>query len=1018
MLVFLRILPPAPINTRMTTYSSDAARPLGPLRRPHGGFPVRLVQCQLETDHFAGLDRALAERSIASERVFPDQPPPPMGEQTRAVVVTDPFASMNALAARQARRVGASVVLLMDGVVEYRNTFVNPRVTGVLARGDNHSTAFLRPAPADFVACCGDIDRRILTALGNHAVATGLPRLASMSRVPDPPSRRAVLIATANQPWFTDAERHRVITSLRALKETLDRCGVEGVWRLRGDLDAELGVASDRRPLRDVLAEVPAVITTPSTLLVESMLAQRPTAILHAHPTPLWQPAAWGWRAPGAGDEPDVSAASDLSPDQRRALLSIHEEASSMTAWYDDLAAMIESLLARDAAMMSRQAACLKLLYAGPEGSGKRAPAENLAGMLECICAGDIRPTGKAPSFPSPVRIPSRRASTNRPCVVSCVVSDDTPVGGVLTWSQRLSDAFAQRDLGYDVRTLIICVKPDAWRASGVSIQPTERTDLCVIDPMADHVETIAHVRRSIEHLAGGVPAVVIPNYADIAYAAAMQLRARGTRTLAVAHTDEEYYKELASTYSLWDGAVGVSRACMDWLRPIEVTTRAYRTPPRPMDCIPCMAPVASAPRAVAPDGPIKLAYVGRMVQVQKRIADLLLVVDGLEARAVPFVLHMIGDGVDLPAWRADLGKRSLRHGRVVIHGRRDHEWVESFIRTIDVSVLVSEFEGTSVSMLEAMGAGVVPAVTAVRSGVDEWVRDNENGIVVPVGAPDQMAERLAGLARNRAEIARLGRSAWEKVRREASIERMAERYRAIFDQIRARAASEAPTDLGVRLIERWRWNKDWAENPAMTLARVRDLLAEAGYRNIVNDAPIPGCDAVIVRADERPLSRVQAEQIALWRECGLGVVIAPHLRSGGPEDAMAPAEARACDRVRSIAARAAAQGCSRIAVYGTGKHTRRLAPIFDGSLPFVGFIDDAPPAWEYMFGLPIVSFEKALDALRPDAVILSSDAWEARMWERTLPLRRAGVRVIPIYAEYTDAEPVIATTASRAAAA
>src|SRR5262245_22360817 len=95
-----------PINSLMTNHSTRST--------PHS-FPVRLVQCQLDVDHFAGVDRALAERGIASERVFPDQPPPEMGDRTRAVVISDPFASMNALAYRQARRVGAGVVLLMDG---------------------------------------------------------------------------------------------------------------------------------------------------------------------------------------------------------------------------------------------------------------------------------------------------------------------------------------------------------------------------------------------------------------------------------------------------------------------------------------------------------------------------------------------------------------------------------------------------------------------------------------------------------------------------------------------------------------------------------------------------------------------------------------------------------------------------------------------------------------------------------------------------------------------------------------
>jgi hypothetical protein len=416
--------------------------------------------------------------------------------------------------------------------------------------------------------------------------------------------------------------------------------------------------------------------------------------------------------------------------------------------------------------------------------------------------------------------------------------------------------------------------------------------------------------------------------------------------------------------------------------------------------------------------GPLKLAYVGRMVQVQKRISDLLLLLDGLEARAVDYEMHMVGDGVDLAGWRAALATRTLRHGRVVIHGRRDAAWVARFMPTVDVSVLVSEFEGTSVSMLEAMGAGVVPAVTAVRSGVTEWVADAENGVVVPVGEPDRMAERLAVLSRDRAQLARLGRAAWEKVRRDASVERMADKYKRLFDSVRARPLDRTPTDLGLRLLERWRWCKDWSEDPAHATARVRTGLAEAGFRTIALDSPVPGCDAVIVRADSRPLSRVQAEQIDIWRACGLGVVISPHLRCRSPEDAMSPLEAQSCDRVRSLVARAAATGSSRIAIYGAGKHTRRLAALFDGSLPLVGILDDAPPAWEYMFGLPVVPFEAALEILRPDAVILSSDAWEAKMWARTEPFRRAGVRVIPVYADYIHPSVETAVRSSIHAAA
>ncbi|MEO0629321.1 MAG: hypothetical protein AAFY46_01165, partial [Planctomycetota bacterium] len=91
--------------------------------------------------------------------------------------------------------------------------------------------------------------------------------------------------------------------------------------------------------------------------------------------------------------------------------------------------------------------------------------------------------------------------------------------------------------------------------------------------------------------------------------------------------------------------------------------------------------------------------------------------------------------------------------------------------------------------------------------------------------------------------------------------------------------------------------------------------------------------------------------------------------------------------------------GCRRIAIYGLGRHTQWRAGVFDRSdLPLVGIIDDTPPPSGEAFGLPVVTLDEAVDRLRPDAVLLSSDAWEHAMHERAQRLESAGVRIEPIY--------------------
>ncbi len=881
--------------------------------------PIAVIQQVAGTDHFAGVDEALRRRGAEATWIPLEERPHRLPDATRVVAVSDvrSFEALNVL--RQAQRAGACTVLLMDGITEYRNTFLNRRV----------GPDFLRPAPVDVIACAGRVDEAILAGLGNEAVATGLPRLAAMGDLPMP-RHPGVLVATAKHPAFNEQERRRLIASLTGLRDRLARLGVNVRWRLTGGLEIDLGVAPEKGPLVESLAGVTAVICTPSTLLVEAMRAGRPTALLHPFDTPCWPKAAW-MLDPRHVDE-TVRSLLEPTPDQ-----------------------------------LERQADVLGLMH-----QQQRPPAEALADLLRRLVERPRR-THRPAHMLDPTRLPGRVAATGRPRVVSLVRCDASPVGGVTTWSQRLAAAFAGRDLGYDVRTLLVVTHPDS-RPAPADID--DLTDVCVVDSLTDHWRAVQTVRESIERLA---PAIVLPNYADVCYAAAMQVRPAGVRTIAIAHTDHEYVRRLMGFYDRWDGAAGVSAACMDWVKPLAGD--------RPVSKIVYGVPVASRPRAVEPGGPLKLAYVGRMIEFQKRISDLLVLIDGLESRVVPYEFHVVGDGAHLDDWRRSLAERCLDHGRVVLHGRRSAEWVERFLGGIDVSVLVSDYEGTSITMLESMGAGVVPSVTRVSSGVDEWIRDGENGIVVPIGEPDRMAARLAELAGDRDRIAAMGRAAWETVRGPVDIDTMARSYRDLFDAVMAGREDRRPTDLGVRLCDHYTWRKEWVESPDEALTWIERCLREAGYRRIAVGEPAAGCDAVIVRAGG--LEPIEP-RVAELRERGLGVAVWPHL-----------IEAPVTDHMHRVVQRVVSEGCRRIAIYGIGEHTRRSAEILDRGLPFVGFIDDNPPSWRRIFGMRVVTPDRALTELKPDAVVLSSDAWEEQLWHRCASLREAGVRVLPLYGTY-----------------
>jgi hypothetical protein len=207
---------------------------------------------------------------------------------------------------------GVPTLCLMDGISEWR--FVWSRPPGDL-RPPRH-----QPVLSHKVACIGRSQARLLESWGNvgKCEVVGLPRLDALrgrqARRPKAGQPVRLLITTAKTPAFTAEELQRVEQSLRDLKAWLDRArgtsrlDVEPVWRLTFELATRIGVANQLsddtgRELARVLTDVDAMVTTPSTCMLEGMLQSVPVALLDYNNCPHYVPAAWCITAPSHLDD-------------------------------------------------------------------------------------------------------------------------------------------------------------------------------------------------------------------------------------------------------------------------------------------------------------------------------------------------------------------------------------------------------------------------------------------------------------------------------------------------------------------------------------------------------------------------------------------------------------------------------------------------------------------------------------------------------------------------------------------
>jgi glycosyltransferase involved in cell wall biosynthesis len=150
--------------------------------------------------------------------------------------------------------------------------------------------------------------------------------------------------------------------------------------------------------------------------------------------------------------------------------------------------------------------------------------------------------------------------------------------------------------------------------------------------------------------------------------------------------------------------------------------------------------------------GPLRLGYVGRLEQKQKRIHDLPLLVEELQRRDVPFTFDVAGGGTEADALRSRMPQA------------RFHGWLstdELYARiypALDVLVHVAEWEGVPIAPREAMAHGAVPVVSRF-AGSEDFI-DGVNALTFPVGDIAAAADAVARLDEDRALLERLSDAA------------------------------------------------------------------------------------------------------------------------------------------------------------------------------------------------------------------------------------------------------------------
>lgn len=217
-----------------------------------------------------------------------------------------------------------------------------------------------------------------------------------------------------------------------------------------------------------------------------------------------------------------------------------------------------------------------------------------------------------------------------------------------------------------------------------------------------------SEIERSVP---AGVPVIMSDDAAVWAGAAMVSGR---NPLIGVVHSDEDTYYSYVKRYQReLSGVVCVSRRTAD--RVAQLVGGGL-----PVAAIPCGIPVPPlVPSNDQPGATSRLVWVGRMEEASKRVSDLPKIARALRDAGVTFHLDLVGDG---PA-RLSLVDQLSRHdlaSHVTVHGWRDRAGVRAVLDGADVYLLPSNFEGMSVSVMEALASGCA-IVSSRTSGIEDY---------------------------------------------------------------------------------------------------------------------------------------------------------------------------------------------------------------------------------------------------------------------------------------------------------
>ena len=350
-----------------------------------------------------------------------------------------------------------------------------------------------------------------------------------------------------------------------------------------------------------------------------------------------------------------------------------------------------------------------------------------------------------------------RTRASNRPTRLVFIAPSAYKLGGMQVWLKDLVSSLSQ----------YYCWHVNVALTSGVHhdlrAYQSAYPDLLITSLLNPSGSAEGRRRAISSYLLAHDPDLVIGvNIVDL-YPAARRARARGFNGKVVQSLhaiDSDLLADITDNSDLLDAVITTNRLSC------ALVERHAGLPPSRVFYAPYGVNVSSLAVQNSDLPPLRIAWLGRLEQPQKRVHDLVPILQHLTELGINFKLTIAGDGPETASLRGELDPW-IRSGTVVMAGALSGEQLAGQLYATHHALLItSSWETGPIVAWEAMAAGLAVVSSAyVGSGLEQALVDGQTALLFPVGDAAAAARALSRLQDSslRMNLCRTGRSLVEQ---------------------------------------------------------------------------------------------------------------------------------------------------------------------------------------------------------------------------------------------------------------